>query len=135
MVFITWDDSYSVYVESIDEQHKKLMRMINDLHDSLNKDEESDAIIAVLGRLRDYSREHFKYEEDIFRKYGYQHEQEHKKRHDDLVQNVNEFENKLLADRGEVGEELLNFLLYWLENHIKNVDKQYITFMLENGVK
>jgi len=135
MVFITWDDSYSVHVESIDKQHQKMMSMINDLHNALLEGETVETIVDVLNRLKIYTEEHFKFEEDIFDKYDYPEGPDHKKRHHELVDRVNNFHNRLTSDHEKVGDELLEFLLFWLGNHIKTVDRQYTAFMLEKGIR
>lgn len=135
MVFVTWDESYSVYVESIDTQHKKMMSMINDLHNTMMNGEPIPKIAEVLIRLESYTEEHFRYEEEIFDQYKYPQADEHKKQHDDLVQRVKAFRDRITNHQEKVGEELLNFLLFWLGNHIKKVDRQYTAFMLKNGIK
>ena len=135
MVFVTWDESYSVYVESIDAQHKKMMSMINDLHYAIMDGEPAPQIVEVLKRLESYTEEHFRYEEEIFDRHNYPQADEHKKQHNDLVQQVKAFRNRINNHHEKVGEELLNFLLFWLGNHIKKVDRQYTAFMLEKGIK
>ena len=135
MVFVTWDESYSVCVESIDTQHKKMMSMINDLHNTMMDGEPTPKIAEVLKRLESYTEEHFRYEEEIFDQYNYPQADEHKKQHNDLVQRVKAFRDRITNHQEKVGEELLNFLLFWLGNHIKKVDRQYIAFMLEKGIK
>ena len=109
--------------------------MINDLHDALMEGETIEKIAEVLAQLRHYTEEHFRFEEEIFDQYDYPQGSEHKKQHNDLVKKVIKFHDRLVVHHEKVGEELLNFLLFWLGNHIKTVDRQYIAFMLEKGIK
>ena len=135
MVFVTWDESYSVFVESIDNQHKKMMSMINDLHAAMMEGEPTPKIADVLKQLNNYTEGHFKYEEEIFDRHNYPQSADHKKQHSDLVDRVNLFHDQLVNHQEKVGEDLLNFLLFWLGNHIKKVDRQYTAFMLEKGIR
>ncbi len=135
MVLMVWKDSYSVHVESIDKQHKKLISLINDLDESLTENRVKENVARVLAQLSEYTAVHFKHEEEIFERHKYQFEKEHVHQHDDLVRQVGEFKKRLIDNDEDVGEELLSFLLFWLGNHIKTIDRLYIPFMLEKGIK
>ncbi len=64
MAFIAWTDELSVDIGEIDEQHKKLINMINDLSYAMSKGKGRDVIEAILVGLRDYTVEHFAHEEN-----------------------------------------------------------------------
>lgn len=81
MIAIAWDDSYTVHVESIDKQHKQIMRLINDLNRISNNGSDDDHLLAALTNLCDYTREHFDYEESFLKQYHYPFFQTHQEKH------------------------------------------------------
>ena len=48
MVLFEWDDTYSVNVGEIDEQHQKLVGMLNDLHEAMEQGKDKDALQEIL---------------------------------------------------------------------------------------
>ena len=71
MSFIKWSEDYSVGIEKIDMQHKKLVSYINELHDAM-KDGQSNSVIGdILNKLVKYTKEHFSTEEEYMQKYNY----------------------------------------------------------------
>ena len=70
MPLIAWDQGFSVGVGSIDEQHKKLIGLLNDLHDAMRFGKGRDVLGKVLAELIDYTAYHFRTEEGLFAKYG-----------------------------------------------------------------
>ena len=70
MVFMNWDESLSVHVKKIDDQHKKLIHIINRAHDTnlLEDREEGD---KILNELLEFTRVHFSTEEKYFEKCNY----------------------------------------------------------------
>ena len=135
MALITWSDEFSVGVPSIDEQHKKLVNMINGLNDSLEKGEANEMIVKIFNGLAVYTQKHFAYEEELFAEHGYPAQASHKQEHDDLINQVVELKKKLDAGDFMIGAELMSFLKKWLTNHILGSDKQYSGFLVQHGVK
>ncbi len=132
---MTWKDSYTTHVESIDKQHKKQISLINDLHDSFANGRNAESVTGVLLQLNRHFIGHFEYEEGIFRKHGYRFEGVRKKQHQARIRRINDFRSRLGGNEEKVGEELLDYLLSWLGNHLDTEDRQYILFMLEKGIK
>lgn len=132
--FMPWSPNFSVGVPSIDEQHKKLVAMVNTIHAGVKQGIGKEAAAKVLNELAEYTVFHFKTEEDLFDKYGYPETDVHKAIHKDLVQKVVAFKEKFDKGRATVDFELLNFLKNWLQNHICITDKKYGPFLAEKGV-
>ncbi len=130
-----WDDSYTVGVESLDEQHKRIIDMINELHESLILAEDSRRLDELLVRLAIYTVKHFIYEEHLFKKYGYEFQEEHKIEHDLLSQCITEFQKKHLVEGIDMEEDLLVFFKHQLIKHILTYDSKYMAFMSDHGVK
>lgn len=130
-----WDSSLQLGIGQIDDQHKQLVAMINDLHRAMKRRQTLEIMGGILERLVNYTVYHFGNEEKLFQKHGYPEYEQHKKIHETLVGKVIEFKSKI--DRGDstISMELMDFLKDWLVNHIKGTDKKYVPFLQEKGVK
>ena len=131
-----WTDEFSVGIESIDTQHKKLVDMIKTLHNAIADGKATEVLDKIFSELLDYTNYHFSYEEELFKSYGYTDEEVHKKEHAELKNQL--LKLKRMMDEGDsfMGEVLvLKFLQDWLLNHIMKSDKKYGPFLVEKGVK
>ncbi len=134
MAVISWTDDLSVKIQSIDEQHKKLIDMINVFYDNINKQSNEDLIARMVKHMKEYSIMHFSTEERYMVKFNYPGYEQHKKEHEDYINKVNELETKLKKGKLLVSFEITNFLKNWIKKHIQETDKQYSEFFLKNGV-
>ncbi|BDV00544.1 hypothetical protein TDMWS_06290 [Thermodesulfomicrobium sp. WS] len=132
--FMPWTKDLELGIPSIDEQHQKLVAMVNRLHRSL---ERSDTAAAgrVLQELIEYTGYHFGTEEKFFDQYGYPETDAHKTIHKKLVDKVLAFKRKFDAGEEFLSQELLNFLKDWLINHIGFTDRKYAPFLQSKGVR
>ncbi|MBF0519969.1 MAG: hemerythrin family protein [Nitrospirae bacterium] len=135
MSLITWNDNLSVRVKELDDQHKRLIALINDLFDAVTARKGKDVLGAVLTELIEYTKYHFGNEERLFAANGYPQAIAHKQEHDDLTQKVISFDAQFKAGRAMVDLLLMNFLKDWLTKHIVGTDKQYSAFLNEKGIK
>jgi hemerythrin len=135
MPLINWGPKYSVGISSIDTQHKKLVDIINDLNDAMRNGKSKEVLNTTLTSLIDYTKVHFKFEEDLFNKYGYAEKLSHKMLHDKLTRQVLDFYDNYQKGKATVSIELMNFLSDWLLKHIVAEDKKYTDFLTQKGVK
>lgn len=135
MSMVLWDDAYSVDIQEIDEQHKCLIDIMNELYTAIANKSNRDLIGDVLDKLVDYTKVHFAVEETLMRIFHYEGYDEHKAIHDKIVERVLEFQGKFRAGDDKVGMELLMFLKDWLFDHINKVDKEYVKTFHNAGVK
>ena len=134
MALIQWNSTLSVNITQIDNQHMKLVELVNTLHDRMKEGKGKAALSGILNELTNYTVYHFKTEEDIFRKYNYPQTDAHLKEHDALVQQV----VKLKADfdncKSVLTLDVMNFLKDWLTLHIMGDDKAYTPFLKSQGI-
>ncbi len=130
-----WDSSLQLGIGQIDDQHKQLVAMINDLHRAMKQRKTMAIMGGILERLVNYTVYHFGTEEKLFEKHDYPEYDQHKKIHENLVGKVIEFKTKI--DRGDstISMDLMDFLKDWLVNHIKGTDKKYVPFLQGKGVR
>ena len=127
---VVWDDVYSVGFKPIDDQHKQLVLMINELFDECKQGAAAadSAFFKTIKKAVEYARNHFTDEVKYITQVNYPNLTEHRKQHDDFVTTVlksmSEFEAGNTAPI-----ELAQFLKKWLLNHIAISDKQYAPFL------
>ncbi|BBD08061.1 bacteriohemerythrin [Desulfovibrio ferrophilus] len=132
---LEWFDELSVRVGSIDDQHKVLIDLINELHAAMRQRKGNEVMLDVVDRLKDYTVKHFGYEEQLFDRHRYAETEEHKKAHRMFVQKVVDFEKGLKTGKATVSMDVMKFLKDWLVQHIQGVDQRYSDFMLNKGIK
>jgi len=135
MAIIEWNDRISVNVAEIDNQHKKLIDLINELDIAMKSRKANDVIEKILSGLADYAKTHFQTEENYFARLKYPDTQAHKNEHTAFIKKVTAFKKDFDAGKSLVSVEVLNFLSQWLWNHIKGSDKKYSAFFNEKGVR
>ena len=126
---VAWNDTYSVGVPALDDQHKKLVSMINQLADchAARNCGSSGAFHEVLSRMFDYSQVHFKAEEDYLRRIGYPQLADQKIEHAAFVGKMAAF--SMAAAEGVPDEVAVHrYLKAWLLSHILESDMQYRSF-------
>ncbi len=135
MAFITWNRDLSVKIDSIDDQHKKLIELINDFYENIKNRSNNESISKLLRGMNQYTVEHFDIEEELMKKYGYPDLTVHKKEHDKFVTKVTELEEKFNSGKVIVSFEITSFLKDWWKNHIQVVDQKYSDFFIKSGLK
>ncbi len=135
MALIQWDDSFSVKVNEIDLQHKKLISMINELNDAMKDGKGKDVLGKTVSGLINYTSTHFNTEEKYFDQFGYPETINHKNEHSAFVQKVSQFKDGFQKGKLGLSIEVMNFLSDWLKNHIKGSDMKYSQFFNENGLR
>jgi hemerythrin len=134
MSIIKWSDDYSVGVKQIDDQHKELVDLINRLFDAMSLGKGREVLESVFDQLRKYTHVHFQTEERLMVIYGYPNYEEHKKEHEELINQINELKDKFKAGDRKITIEVVDFLKEWLLNHIKKEDQQYKSHFAERGL-
>ena len=135
MSLIRWSDSFSVNVVTIDQEHKKLVAMINELTDAMKAGHGKDVLGKILDGLILYTASHFQREEKYFQQVKYPDAIAHKREHAAFVRKVTEFKEEFDAGRVTVSVNILQFLSKWLRQHIKGSDQKYSKFFNENGIR
>lgn len=134
-MLIEWTDELSVSVPSIDEQHKKLVNMINALNAAM-EDGETDAVLTkIFEGLLAYTDKHFQYEEKLFEQTGYAASADHQREHDELREKVTDMKKRLDAGQFMLGVEVMSFLRDWLTRHILGSDKAYSKHLVDSGIR
>ncbi|MBI5888056.1 MAG: hemerythrin family protein [Deltaproteobacteria bacterium] len=134
MALFEWNDSYSVKVGLFDGHHKKLVGMINELHQAMVSRQANAVIEKILDSLVDYTKYHFTEEERLMKQHGYPGYEQQKKEHADLVSQVADIQDRYKKGSLSVSLETMSFLKNWLSSHILGTDKKYSRFFADRGV-
>ena len=78
-----------------------------------------------------YSKVHFRVEEDALMRAGYPGFAEHKKYHDAFIEALYKHVNEVKRTQRKDPQKLLNFLKAWWIEHINNEDRAYADFLLD----
>ncbi len=130
---ISWDSSFSVGLESIDLQHKEIIKLINTLITNSEATVRSETISEVLTRLTKYAGEHFRSEERLLEKYGYSDIEDHRQEHNAYREKIVRLCVATMAEVNNVPDELLLYLREWWVKHILESDMAYKSFILERA--
>lgn len=123
MEYFEWNDSLSVHDVLIDEDHKILIGMVNELHDAADLGKDYITLSGILERLAAYTREHFQREEDLMQSIAYPRYKAHKEQHRKLLERVTDLQQELNRAREMVALETAELLRFWLSSHILLSDK------------
>ena len=125
MDIIKWTEEYSVGIREIDNQHKGLVIIINELFTLMTKGKAKDNLNEIFEHLTDYTKKHFLAEETMLFKYAYPEFEQHRVEHSKFIENLNKLKSDFNNGKITISLEILNFLKDWLLNHIKLSDKKY----------
>lgn len=135
MALMEWNDRLSVGVRALDEDHKKLVAMLNELFDGIMANHGKEKLENILGGLIKYTVEHFRREEEIFARTKYAGAEEHIKEHKKLTDQVLKIQQDFKTSTdGTLPLHVMNFLRQWLTKHIQGDDHKYTAHMHANGI-
>ena len=135
MPFIVWTSEMSVDVKMLDNDHKKLAILINDLHEGLMAGRDSKELNHIFDELVAYTRVHFAHEERILAEAGYSGAAAHKQEHEKKVENVLKLQARFQGARESADYlEVLDQLKEWLFTHMESSDKEFVAHLKASGV-
>lgn len=138
MEIVTWkDEVYSVNNEAIDNQHKKIFSIINQLFTYMSKGESKDKLREVLNELVDYAQYHFNSEEAHFCKLkGFPEQGKHIDEHQQFVEKVQQFQSDFIQGKKMLTMDVFIFIKNWINTHIKKCDRKMCQFhQIKNDTK
>ncbi len=125
-----WTSDLSVGVAALDEQHKQLLSIINDLIDHEDETIHSETVSSAFGRLISYTRQHFALEEEVMRTHAFPGFNEHRARHIAFTENLIDM---MLGFDKMTMQDLIEFLVDWFDNHIRHDDQDYAEFFARSS--
>lgn len=130
MKSIKWDESLSVGIKEIDDDHKNLIEYYNNFFAACFSSMGEAVVNETLIKLIEYTKYHFEREEGLMEKEGYSGLTEQKNEHENLLRTTLEFQEKVASGSSDsVSHDILVFLNNWLETHLMGLDADFAKFV------
>jgi len=131
-VFIPWKSEYMGGIPIIDDQHKTLIGLANDLYEACKEQSSAaDGFRTAVHAVVNYVKIHFSTEEKIMARINYPGTTEHKNEHKEFVQQVLQEVKDFEAGKRFAYYDFLNYLRDWTLNHIAHTDKNMVDYVLK----
>jgi hemerythrin len=134
MSMFSWKDSYRVEVEEIDQQHRTLIAMVDELHQAMRGGKGKEVLGEILKKLVQYTQTHFAAEERLMAKHGYPEYEEHRARHERMREKVLDIQRQYQEGRISLTLDVMNYLENWVDTHILGTDMKYAPFFQSKGL-
>lgn len=132
---IVWKEEYSVGIESLDNDHKKLISLLNQFNTAYDYAMSEEFEREALNDLINYTKYHFEREEKLLEQYHYDDLEAHKAQHQQMIDQVVSFQQLYLEKGHDSLNEISGFLANWLIKHINGTDKEYSALLTQHNVK
>jgi hemerythrin-like metal-binding protein len=134
-----WTENFATGIEQIDQQHKRLVQLLNALVSQLAFQADGPQLETVFEELKNYTVEHFQSEQEIWAQHfkGDPWESWHADAHGDFIAAVHRFLGQESSKPIEILlEEIVSYLTHWLALHIIESDKRMakVVLALPTGV-
>ena len=122
MSLLEWKPQYSVGIASMDDEHREMIDLINDVYEKLGSTPDSEAIESCLEEIFNTISLHFALEERIMRDNGYSEYEDHKDDHEDLLDEIRYLMDNFATDPDEGARQLKLRLSDWFGTHFASFD-------------
>ncbi|WP_066505399.1 bacteriohemerythrin [Abyssisolibacter fermentans] len=130
-----WKEEYSVQIKDIDNQHKKLLSIGEELFyivSGKSDIDHYDEIISILKELEEYTIYHFGYEEALMQKYNYDEFLGHKEEHNKFINKIKGITTDSVDEaQVTISMDIIMFIADWIEHHILKSDHKYKELLKE----
>jgi len=129
MRYARWQSSLETGDREVDNQHRALYELVNDLNASavLSRGHKGEG--EALGRIVSYALHHFSSEEALMRRYDYPGLGEHSAAHAEFAEAAEGLVAAHFVGTGRSMRELAEFMEEWLETHITRFDQPMVEFV------
>jgi len=128
-VLIKWNSTYELGIKEVDEQHMKLVDIINDFYNAFATAQAHEKIGGIIDELVNYTVFHFTSEEEIFSNSNYPDTEKHKEKHKEFVDEMKRYHQEVKDGNMTTTYDLMTFLRDWLIKHIMGTDRTYLPYV------
>jgi len=134
MAILEWDDSMSVGVYLIDEQHRELVVLINNIADALQSGASVSEVSRFIRRFYNYTIVHFQTEESLMDHNSYADYFTQVREHLDCSTKALEFHRRFVEEDGFDLLEFLEYIVAWFRSHTTGVDQGLTEYLVGRGL-
>jgi len=124
---VDWNEKYSVGDALIDNEHKVIFDLINQIEGA---DSLGEITTFIASTLESYVSEHFHHEEFYMAKIGYPDLEEHRQHHEEFAAKAVQMIDELGGGNSVQQMEVKTYLQNWLQNHILEEDMKFRDWVL-----
>jgi hemerythrin-like metal-binding protein len=118
-----WSRKNEMFVPELDEEHRNLFRLADELHVAITTGVPAERARTTLEALLAEMEEHFQHEERLMRAAAYASYEWHKQQHDTLRKRARQFTARFEAGEDDSAGMLLEFMRMWLNEHTAVADR------------
>lgn len=133
MAYFEWGNDLIIDQGPIDEDHKYLVALVNELHTATSQGLGSDVVGEILERLVTHTREHIQREERIMDAVKFPQLSGHQLGHNDFMDNLVALQQKYAQGSLTVASQLSTLLRDWLSIHIRRSDRELMLFLKQKN--
>jgi hemerythrin len=126
-----FEDEFKLDIDNVDQEHVKLVNMLNAVHNLVNAGNKQGAIEYFSLTLARYVNEHFTHEEAFMASFGYPQIEEHKKIHENFKKSFVQSLPKLASYDDAAFRSALTDTFTWILTHIGRTDRKYALYYKE----
>ncbi len=134
MPIINWSEELELGIEVIDSQHKKLVEIINELHDAMRAGRSGEKMDEIISRLLDYAVYHFNAEEKFMQETAYSFYDQHKNEHENFKKTFQQKLEDIKSGKLVFSVEIMTYLKNWLAYHITKTDRNYAPHFKKHNI-
>jgi hemerythrin-like metal-binding protein len=120
--WVQWDDSLNIGIDAIDEQHRYLIDLINDLHEVVSQKRGAREVARLIKATDAYAKVHFHAEEQMMQRHKYKGIAKQEQQHRAFEDKIGEFYEELHDNPLVAQFDVLSYLRDWLIHHIRVED-------------
>ncbi|MBE0574320.1 MAG: hemerythrin family protein [Desulfuromonadales bacterium] len=125
MLFV-WNDDYKTGITKIDQDHKTLVNLINDLYEAMQDGSGGALLLPIFSALKHYTENHFAEEERYMVEHDAPDQEKHFQEHKLMVAKLADLESRHRKGEAAISLITLSFLRDWLKNHICMIDQEMV---------
>jgi hemerythrin len=133
MLFV-WDDSCKTGITAIDQDHKTLINLINDLYEAIQDGSGGALLLPIFSALKHYTETHFAREELYMAECGIPEQEKHCQEHELMMTKLADLESRHRKGEAAISLQTLTFLRDWLKTHICSVDQVMASQLKSKGI-
>lgn len=122
MNLLQWKPEYSVGIESMDDEHREMIELINLVYEQLGSRPDRDQIDSFLGDIFNAISMHFALEERIMQNANYYEYPAHKADHEKLLDEIRDLMDCFADDPKAGARRLRDELSAWFADHFATFD-------------